>query len=76
MLTQFSGIFPYLVSPVDNHTGRVLEHPLRKLVEHLIGCGVQGSAPSIARVSLPIYPLSSGRISCALCLIRRREESL
>lgn len=45
MLTQFSGIFPYLVSPVDNHSGRVLEHPLRRLVEYLIGCGVQGLSP-------------------------------
>jgi 4-hydroxy-tetrahydrodipicolinate synthase len=41
----WSGIFPYLVSPVDGATGRVLERPLRALVAHLIGAGVHGLSP-------------------------------
>ncbi|EIZ2109824.1 dihydrodipicolinate synthase family protein [Salmonella enterica] len=44
-MTHFSGIFPYLVSPVDNRSGRIREHSLRRLVEHLIDSGVQGLSP-------------------------------
>ena len=39
------GIFPYLVSPIDESTGRVRERVLRDLVEHLIGQGVHGLSP-------------------------------
>jgi 4-hydroxy-tetrahydrodipicolinate synthase len=42
---DFAGIFPYLVSPIDSATGKVLERPLRKLVSHLIAEGVQGLSP-------------------------------
>jgi len=42
---SFSGIFPYLVSPIDESTGRVRERVLRDLVEHLIGRGVHGLSP-------------------------------
>lgn len=41
---SFHGIFPYLVSPVDEN-GDVMEQPLRKLVSHLISCGVHGLTP-------------------------------
>ena len=44
MQTEFEGIFPYLVSPV-NEDGTVREQVLRDLVEHLISCGVQGLTP-------------------------------
>jgi dihydrodipicolinate synthase/N-acetylneuraminate lyase len=44
-MTDFHGIFPYLVSPIDETSGRVREHVLRDLVEHLIGCGVHGLSP-------------------------------
>jgi 4-hydroxy-tetrahydrodipicolinate synthase len=44
-MTDFRGIFPYLVSPIDEATGRVREHVLRELVEHLIRCGVHGLSP-------------------------------
>ena len=44
-MTDFHGIFPYLVSPIDEATGRVRERVLRDLVEHLIGCGVHGLSP-------------------------------
>lgn len=44
-MTNFHGIFPYLVSPVDEATGRVRERVLRELVEHLIACGVHGLSP-------------------------------
>src|SRR5918912_1208343 len=39
------GIFPDLVSPIDEATGRVRERVLRELVEHLIGQGVHGLSP-------------------------------
>lgn len=41
----FKGIFPYLVSPIDENTGAVREKVLRDLVEHLIGSGVHGLSP-------------------------------
>ena len=44
-MTDFHGIFPYLVSPIDASTGRVRERVLRELVEHLIACGVHGLSP-------------------------------
>ena len=44
-MTEFRGIFPYLVSPIDESTGRVRERVLRDLVEHLIAAGVHGLSP-------------------------------
>ena len=44
-MTDFRGIFPYLVSPIDESSGRVRERALRELVEHLIACGVHGLSP-------------------------------
>ena len=44
-MTDFHGIFPYLVSPIDEATGRVRERVLRDLAEHLIACGVHGLSP-------------------------------
>lgn len=41
---EFTGVFPYLVSPVDPQ-GRVKEAVLRNLVDHLIGKGVHGLTP-------------------------------
>lgn len=38
---KFEGIFPYLVSPV-NEDGSIREKSLRRLVDHLIDCGVHG----------------------------------
>ena len=43
-MTQFRGVFPYLVSPVDAQ-GRVLREVLASLVEHLIDAGVHGLTP-------------------------------
>ena len=40
----FSGIFHYIVSPVGER-GEILEEPLRRMVSHLIGCGVHGLTP-------------------------------
>ena len=42
--TQFHGVFPYLVSPVDAH-GNILDVVLSRLVDHLIQCGVHGLTP-------------------------------
>ncbi len=44
MFAEWKGIFPYLVSPVDEN-GRVKERVLRNLVEYLIRCGVHGLTP-------------------------------
>ena len=44
MNTDFHGIFPYLVSPV-NPDGSIREESLRRLTEHLIACGVHGLTP-------------------------------
>lgn len=41
----FRGIFPYLVSPVDEATGRIRERALRQVVEHVIAQGVHGLSP-------------------------------
>jgi dihydrodipicolinate synthase/N-acetylneuraminate lyase len=40
----FHGVFPYLVSPIDEH-GRVKEPVLARLVNGLIGAGVHGLTP-------------------------------
>lgn len=44
-LGEFEGIFPYLVSPIDENSGAVREKVLRDLVEHLIAKGVHGLSP-------------------------------
>lgn len=41
---SFSGVFPYLVSPIDQ-SGAVMEGVLSDLVEHLIAAGVHGLTP-------------------------------
>ncbi|WP_367036720.1 dihydrodipicolinate synthase family protein [Agrobacterium arsenijevicii] len=41
---SFSGVFPYLVSPVDA-SGKVMQGVLTDLVDHLVGEGVHGLAP-------------------------------
>lgn len=41
----WGGIFPYLVSPIDEASGRVREAALRRLVDHLIAQGVHGLSP-------------------------------
>lgn len=41
---SFSGVFPYLVSPIDQ-SGAVMEGVLGDLVEHLIAAGVHGLTP-------------------------------
>jgi len=43
-MTDFHGVFPYLVSPVDGD-GRVKTDVLGALVSHLIGAGVHGLTP-------------------------------
>jgi 4-hydroxy-tetrahydrodipicolinate synthase len=43
-MTDFHGVFPYLVSPVDE-TGRVKSAVLGRLVEDLIAAGVHGLTP-------------------------------
>ena len=40
----FHGVFPYLVSPIDEH-GRIKDAVLTRLVNDLIGAGVHGLTP-------------------------------
>jgi 4-hydroxy-tetrahydrodipicolinate synthase len=42
--TEFAGVYPYLVSPIDPQ-GEVKEKVLKRLVEHLIQKGVHGLTP-------------------------------
>ncbi|MCF8107862.1 MAG: dihydrodipicolinate synthase family protein [Desulfohalobiaceae bacterium] len=44
MNSEFAGIFPYLVTPLDE-AGRLKEQVLRDLVNHLIARGVHGLTP-------------------------------
>jgi 4-hydroxy-tetrahydrodipicolinate synthase len=43
-VSDFHGVFPYLVSPID-HDGRVKDDVLARLVEHLIAASVHGLTP-------------------------------
>jgi 4-hydroxy-tetrahydrodipicolinate synthase len=43
-MMSFSGVFPYLVSPVDQ-AGKIKVKVLSDLVEHLVGSGVHGLTP-------------------------------
>ena len=44
MLKEFKGIYPYIVSPIDEN-GEVMTEVLTDLVNHLIDSGVHGIAP-------------------------------
>jgi 4-hydroxy-tetrahydrodipicolinate synthase len=44
-MQEFHGIFPYLVSPVDEASGRIKTDVLHQLVDHLIASGVHGLSP-------------------------------
>jgi len=44
-VSNWAGIFPYLISPIDEATGKVREGELRRLVDHLIASGVHGLSP-------------------------------
>jgi 4-hydroxy-tetrahydrodipicolinate synthase len=41
---EFHGVFPYLVSPIDDG-GRVMAEVLARLVDHVVDAGVHGLAP-------------------------------
>ena len=43
-MTEFHGVFPYLVSPVDS-SGRIKSDVLGRLVDDLVGAGVHGLTP-------------------------------
>ena len=43
-MTNFHGVFPYLVSPVDK-AGRIKSEVLGRLIDDLIGAGVHGLTP-------------------------------
>jgi 4-hydroxy-tetrahydrodipicolinate synthase len=45
MTVELRGVIPYLVTPVDQPSGRLRERELGRLVEHLLAGGVQGLSP-------------------------------
>lgn len=45
MTVQLRGVIPYLVTPVDQPSGRLRERQLGRLVEHLLTSGVHGLSP-------------------------------
>ncbi len=42
---ELRGVIPYLVTPVDQPSGRLHERELGRLVEHLLAAGVHGLSP-------------------------------
>lgn len=42
---EFHGIYPYLVTPLDQPSGRIRSEVLARLVEHLVAQGVHGLSP-------------------------------
>lgn len=45
MAVELRGVIPYLVTPVDQPSGRLRERELGRLVEHLLAGGVHGLSP-------------------------------
>lgn len=45
MTAELRGVIPYLVTPVDQPSGRLRERELGRLVEHLLAGGVHGLSP-------------------------------
>ncbi len=45
MTAELRGVIPYLVTPVDQPSGRLRERALGRLVEHLLANGVHGLSP-------------------------------
>lgn len=45
MTVELHGVIPYLVTPVDQPSGRLREQVLGRLVEHLLDAGVHGLSP-------------------------------
>lgn len=45
MTVHLRGVIPYLVTPVDQPSGRLREQELGRLVEHLLESGVHGLSP-------------------------------
>jgi 4-hydroxy-tetrahydrodipicolinate synthase len=60
--SDFRGIFPYLVSPLDYSTGAVREAVLRDLVDHLIAQGVHGISP-LGSTGEIVYLTADQRVS-------------
>lgn len=61
---DFHGIFPYLVSPIDDSTGAVREHVLHALIEHLIASGVHGVSP-LGSTGEIVYLTAAQRVAIA-----------
>src|SRR6516225_5406657 len=65
---ELKGVFPYLVSPVDEK-GRVKTEVLAALVEHLIGAGVHGLTP-LGSTGEFAYLDTEQRLEIVDCVVR------
>jgi len=65
---ELKGVFPYLVSPVDDK-GRVKTEVLSALVEHLIGTGVHGLTP-LGSTGEFAYLDTEQRLEIVDCVVR------
>ena len=62
--SEFRGVFPYLVSPVDE-AGRVKDAVLARLCEHLIASGVHGLDPARLDRRVRLSRLERKSAACA-----------
>ena len=71
---SFTGVFPYLVSPVDP-SGAVMEGVLTDLVDHLISAGVHGFRALVFAGLAFFCDLFSKRTTLALACFFGRDET-
>jgi hypothetical protein len=64
-MTDFHGVFPYLVSPIDP-SGQIRTKVLEKLCDDLIAAGVHGLTPlgSTVKCQKSLQSLMPPRLSC------------
>jgi 4-hydroxy-tetrahydrodipicolinate synthase len=67
-VSEFKGVFPYLVSPIDA-AGRVKTEVLAELVEHLIAAGVHGLTP-LGSTGEFAYLDTDQRLAIVDCVVR------
>ena len=65
-MSDFHGVFPYLVSPVDAH-GRVLTDVLARLCDDLIDAGVHGLRIALSTTSTNATATNSAPTSPMYC---------
>ncbi|MFZ0214964.1 MAG: dihydrodipicolinate synthase family protein, partial [Candidatus Dormiibacterota bacterium] len=72
-MTELQGVIPYLVTPVDQPSGRLREAVLRQLVEHLVASGVHGLSPLGSTGEFASLPPEL-RLETVRCVVESVEE--